>query len=207
MPLNLVTPSENSGGNFGFLSYKATGSLWSYRDETFKSIKVKPDDKVFTQAVFDLENIQTGWAAFTKGAPPIWVMDESIEQSAPKPLQEAENGGAWKRGFKVYIFSQQMFAQDDGVACWSTNATGANMGMGQLFEAWEQSRQDGMLPVVQIRDVEAASVGQGNTTVPVFEIVKHIAPPQQLLNVSAPISQVAGATTSAVSTVEEPEFA
>jgi hypothetical protein len=81
------------------------------------------------------------------------------------------------------------------------------MGMGQLFEAWEQSRQDGMLPVVQIRDVEAASVGQGNTTVPVFEIVKHIAPPQQLLNVSAPISQVAGATTSAVSTVEEPEFA
>lgn len=83
------------------------------------------------------------------------------------------------------------------------------MGMAQLYDEWDANKQDGMLPVVQIKDVLAESIGKGNTTVPVFEIVKHIAPPAQLLAVSAPISENVMPTqpASAASTVEEPEFA
>lgn len=209
MGLHLITKSENTGGGFGYLSYKATGSLWTYRDMVFKSMKVKPDDVAFGQAVIDLENIQTGWAAFQKAAAPEWVMDASIDNPAPKPTEAASNGGDWKRGFKVFLYSQQMFPDDNGVACFSTSATGANMGMAQLYDEWDANKQDGMLPVIQIKDVLAESIGKGNTTVPVFEIVKHIAPPAQLLAVSAPISENVMPTqpASAASTVEEPEFA
>ena len=209
MGLHLTTPSENTGGSFGYLSYKATGSLWIYRDMTFKSIKVKPDDTAFGQAAIDLENIQTGWASFQKGAPPVWVMDDDIENPIAKPSEPAENGGDWKRGFKVSLYSQQMFTDDDGVACLSTNAVGIGMGIAQLYEAWENNKQDGMVPVVQIKDVLAEAVGKGNTTVPVFEIVKQIAPPEQLLAVSAPISLNTGSIQAASAqefSVNEPEF-
>lgn len=209
MGLHLTTPSENTGGSYGYLSYKATGSKWVYRDTEFRSFKQGPNDLQFGQCAIDLENIQTGWAAFQKGASPEWIMDESIEKPAPKPSEPANNGGDWKRGFKVFMYSSQMFTEDDGVACLSTNATGIGMGISQLFDDWEKSKQDGMVPIVQIKEVLDQAVGKGNTTVPVFEIVKHIAPPEQLVTVSASISQQGQtqAASAAEFKVDEPEFA
>lgn len=209
MGLHLTTPSENTGGSYGYLSYKATGSKWVYRDMEFRSFKQGANDVQFGQCAIDLENIQTGWAAFQKGASPEWIMDDSIEKPAAKPSEPASNGGDWKRGFKVFMYSSQMFTEDNGVACLSTNATGIGMGISQLYDEWEKSKQDGMVPVVQIKEVLDQSVGKGNTTVPVFEIVKQIAPPEPLLAVSASISQQGQtqATSAAEFQVDEPEFA
>ena len=180
MPLNL---GNDGGSSKKFIRYMASTGSWSksekngdgdYHDVNFD----------FGQAVFDFANIQTGWAMFARGMSPEWVMDESLTKQASKPA----DGREWKRGFKVDIYSDKMF---DGVVEWSSNSTGASMGIADLYSAYEKQAEDGKVPVVKFDGVKPIKVGMGSTNVPQFSIVKMVATPEQLQQVGAPVVAVA----------------
>lgn len=169
MPLNLM---GEGGSSKKFIRYGASTGTWekSEKDENgdYRNVAFE-----FDKAVFDLSTIQTGWAVFARGMSPEWVMDESLTKQASKP----NDGREWKRGFKVDIYSDKMF---DGVVEWSSNSTGASMGIADLYSAYEETAQDGKLPVVKFEGVKAIKVGIGGTNVPQFKIVKMTDVPQAL---------------------------
>ena len=185
MPLNLQNDENTTGG---YIKYMASTGTWmkseKMPDGNFGDVEFK-----FHQAVFDLANIQTGWGLLQKGQAPEWVMDESISKRALKPT----DGREWKRGFKVSIFSQQMF---EGVVEWSANGAGANDGIGQLYRAYEKkweelafsdngdscsaSAAEGKLPLVQFDGALAVRKGMGSTNVPKFSIVEMVDAPAEL---------------------------
>lgn len=169
MPLDF-----SNGGNStatGYIRYMASTSSWQMRGEPFN----------FTQAVFDLPNISTGWCLIEAGQAPEWVMDASLEQRATRP-----SGEGWKRGFKVNVYSKTMFGDEEPVKEWATNSTGATMAIQQLYADWEASKQEGKLPVVEFAGATPTKVGKGNTTVPTFKIIKYVDVPAEMN--TAPIS-------------------
>lgn len=169
MPLNL---GNDGGSSKKFIRYMASTGSWSKSE---KNIDGDYEDVTFDfgQAVFDLANIRTGWALFARGMSPEWIMDESLTKQASKP----DDGKEWKRGFKVDIYSKQMF---DGVVEWSSNSTGASMGISDLYSAYEKQAEDGKVPVVKFSGVKPIKVGMGNTNVPNFVIAKMVATPEEM---------------------------
>lgn len=157
----------NGGGNYKpYLKYMASTSSWATKEG---GVQLK-------KAVFDLDNIRTGWCLFTEGGAPEWVMDESIEKTAPRP----EGEGQWKRGFKVDVFSAAAFGDEDPVAEWATNSFGATESMKKLYSDYMSGKQPGQVPVVEFQGAVPMKVGRGNTTVPTLEIVKWIDRPSEL---------------------------
>ena len=73
MPLNL----DGGGSVQPFVNYKAQMQVWEKSGEDGKTTFQ------FTKAVFDFDNIQTGWMKWDDGCAPEWVMDDSIEITAP----------------------------------------------------------------------------------------------------------------------------
>jgi len=171
MGLNL-----NNSGNFTpHIRYMASTSSWSYSTENGQQ------PFTFTQAVFDLENIKTGWGFFGEGQAPEWVMDASLSSVTPKP----QDGKEWKRGFKVNVFSKTMFGQES-VRELATTATGAVMAIDALYDEYEQKKagNEGKLPVVEFKGSVPKKVGKGNTTVPTLVVVKFVDRPNDFNSVS-----------------------
>jgi hypothetical protein len=167
MSLNL-----NNGGNFTpHIRFLASTSSWTQSGEggqqTFQ----------FTQAVFDLENIKTGWSFIGEGQAPEWVIDASLSQMAPKP----QDGREWKRGFKVDVYSSSMFGAEP-VREFATSGTGAVMGIQALYDQFEKERgaNSGNVPVVEYSGATHTKVGKGNTAVPQLKIVKWVPRPAAL---------------------------
>lgn len=186
MPLNF-----NSGtGNYKpYVRYMASTSSWRTADGDFQ----------FKKAIFDLDNVQTGWCLLAEGGAPEWVMDASIDQMAKKP-----EGDGWKRGFKVDIFSKDMFG-DEPTREWGTNAAGATMSMQALFSEFEQSeRPAGQVPVVEFQGAVPTKVGKGNTTVPTLRIVKWVDRPAELQdNEGLAVSGSSPSPVTAATTADE----
>jgi len=158
---------NGGGGNYKpYVKYLASTSSWATRDG---AIQLK-------KAIFDLENIRTGWCLFTEGGAPEWVMDESIEKTAARPDGE----GQWKRGFKVHIFSAAAFGDEEPVAEWATNAAGATMSIQKLYADYEAGKEAGKVPVVEFQGAVPVKVGKGNTTVPTLVITKWVDRPAEL---------------------------
>lgn len=168
MPLNF-----NGGSNAfkPYVRYMASTSSWS------KSGDNGAEPFQFTQGVFDLHNIETGWCLFQEGQAPAWAMDDSIERPVSRP-----EGDGWKRGFKVDIFSTSMFGDDEPVREWATNGAGSTMSLSQLYADFEANEEHklGKVPVVAFEGAVATEVGRGRTTVPTLKIVKFIDRPAQM---------------------------
>ncbi len=155
MPLNLqndFTPH---------IRWMAQSSTWR------KSAPDGHEPVTWEHAIFDLAYIQTGWAIFTEGQAPEWVMDPSLKTKAPKP----QDGRDWKRGFKVLVFSESAF---DGVREFSTTAVGAVRGINALYDQYEAEAEQhfNQVPVVQYSGSTPARIGKGNTSIPILKIVK-----------------------------------
>lgn len=180
MALNL----NNGGGDFlPHIRYMASTSSWSMSGENGQQ------QFQFTQAIFDLENIRTGWCLFVEATAPEWVMDANLQTPAAKP----SDGRDWKRGFKVNLFSKSMFG-GEGVREFATSATGAVMSIAKLYEDYEAqvAANPGKLPVVEYKGSVPQKVGKGNTTVPTFVINKFVDRPAELTATpTAPVQQVA----------------
>ena len=136
------------------------------KSEWRKSTPDGPEPVTWDHAIFDLVNIETGWAIFAEGAPPEWVMDPSLQTKAPKP----KDGRPWRRGFKVMLCSDSAL---DGAREFATTAVGAVKGITALYEQYEREapKHPNKVPVVKYAGSTPARIGKGNTNIPNFEIV------------------------------------
>ena len=165
MPLSFAN-TAGGGDYLPYIRYKASTASWETSDGVFQ----------FKKAAFDLGLIKTGWCLLAEGQAPEWVMDETIDKRADKP-----EGEGWKRGFKVNLFSKEMFG-DEPLREWGTNSTGATMAIQQLYSDWEaMNPKDGQVAVVEYAGATPTKVGRGNTNVPTLNIVKLIDRPDEML--------------------------
>lgn len=153
-------PSE--GGDFKvYVSFNAKSGRWNTKED-------KPDAQMFEvsdlTAVFDMDNLITGWFLFTPGVAPSKVFDPSLTQAAPKP------GEGYKRGFQLDLFSQKNLL---GVREFSSTAGVAIEAMNTLYDEWVAAApaNPGKLPVVKCMKVEPVTSKHGTNYRPVLKIV------------------------------------
>jgi hypothetical protein len=156
MNLNL----SNSGGSGNYIRFSPQANAWSNQDGEFQLEKF----------VFDYENLQTGWMLIATGVFE-FNADDSLGRKGAQPSPEH------KRGFKAVFFNKSM-----GLAEFSANGAGANMGLEGL---WKQVQAQaganvGKLPVVEYTGSRPEKVGKGSTRVPEFTVTGWVARPAAL---------------------------
>ena len=156
MNLNL----SNSGGSGNYIRFSPQSNAWTNQDGEF----------TFEKSVFDYENLETGWMLIATGIFE-FLPDGSLGQKGSQPSAEH------KRGFKATFYNKTM-----GVAEFSANGAGANMGLEALWKQVQaqQSANAGKLPVVEYKGSRPEKVGKGTTRVPLFEVVSWVARPAAL---------------------------
>ena len=140
MPLNLDTPGDGGGQFYDKLRFNAQGGVWY--------MKSGDDETRFNdgfQAVFDMENLQTGWSRFN-GSFLDFIADPSLETPAPKPAEESEED-RWKRSFKVLAYSDKTFG---GVVEFMHQAKTVTAAFNDLYSQYEAKKKNGKLPVVEV---------------------------------------------------------
>ena len=159
MILNL----SSGGGSGNYIRYSPQVNAWTRKDEDGNYIEFK-----FTQAVFDYENVQTGWMLIATGQYE-FLADNTLGKKGAQPSPEH------KRGFRVTFYNKEL----GGVVEYSANGAGANMGLEALWKKVQAQAQDnaGKLPVVEFKGATAMKVGKGTTRVPEFDVVKWVARP------------------------------
>ena len=156
MNLNL----SGGGGNGNYIRFSPQANAWSNQDGEFQMEKF----------VFDIENIQTGWMLIATGIFE-FAPDDSLGRKGAQPSPEH------KRGFKVTFYNKSM-----GVAEWSANGAGSNMGLEALYKQAESqaAANAGKLPVVEYKGSRPEKVGKGSTRVPEFNVTGWVARPAAL---------------------------
>jgi len=156
MNLNL----SNSGGNCNYIRFSPQANAWSNQDGEFALEKF----------VFDIDNVQTGWMLIATGIFE-FNADDSLGRKGAQPTPEH------KRGFKVVFYNKTM-----GVAEWSANGAGSNMGLEALYKQAVAQRlaNPDKLPVVEYKGSRPEKVGKGSTRVPMFEVTGWVARPAAL---------------------------
>jgi hypothetical protein len=156
MNLNL----SNSGGSGNYIRFSPQANAWSNQDGEF------PLDKF----VFDVDNVQTGWMLIATGIFE-FNADDSLGRKGAQPSPEH------KRGFKVVFYNKTM-----GVAEWSANGAGSNMGLESLYKQVQAQAGAnlGKLPVVEYTGSRPEKVGKGSTRVPEFTVTGWVARPAAL---------------------------
>jgi hypothetical protein len=156
MNLNL----SNSGGSGNYIRFSPQANAWSNQDGEFTLDKF----------VFDYENVQTGWMLIATGVFE-FNADDSLGRKGAQPSPEH------KRGFKVVFYNKTM-----GVAEWSANGAGSNMGLEALYKQVQAQAASnvGKLPVVEYKGSRPEKVGKGSTRVPEFVVTGWVARPAAL---------------------------
>jgi hypothetical protein len=103
--------------------------------------------------------------------------DESLGRKAAQPSPD------FKRGFKATFFNKTM-----GVAEFSANGAGANMGLEGLWKQVQAQAASnaGKLPVVEYTGSRPEKVGKGSTRVPEFTVTGWVARPAAMQEGAAP---------------------
>lgn len=156
MNLNL----SNSGGSGNYIRFSPQANAWSNQDGEF----------VLEKFVFDYENLQTGWMLIATGIFE-FNADDSLGRKGAQPTPEH------KRGFKATFYNKTM-----GVAEFSANGAGANMGLESLYKQVQAQAASnaGKLPVVEYTGSRPEKVGKGSTRVPEFTVTGWVARPAAL---------------------------
>ena len=157
MNLNL---SNSGGGSGNYIRFSPQANAWTNQDGEF----------TFEKSVFDHENLETGWMLIATGIFE-FLPDNGLGQKGAQPSAEH------KRGFRATFFNKTM-----GVAEFSANGAGANMGLEALWKQVQAqaSANAGKLPVVEYKGSRPEKVGKGTTRVPLFEVVSWVARPAAL---------------------------
>ena len=181
MNLNL---SNSGGGNGNYIRFSPQANAWTNQDGEF----------TFEKSVFDYENLETGWMLIAAGIFE-FLPDNGLGQKGAQP------SGEHKRGFRATFYNKTM-----GVAEFSANGAGANMGLEALWKQVQaqQSANAGKLPVVEYKGSRPEKVGKGTTRVPLFEVVSWVARPAAMSAGSAPDEFVVLPTTQVPAPAAKP---
>jgi hypothetical protein len=153
--------SNSGGGSGNYIRFSPQANAWSNQDGEF----------ILEKFVFDYENLETGWMHIAVGIFE-FIPDAALGQKGAQPSAEH------KRGFRATFYNKTM-----GVAEFSANGAGANMGIDALWKQIQaQSPVDhaGKLPVVQYTGSRPEKVGKGTTRVPEFNVTGWVARPAAL---------------------------
>ena len=161
MNLNL----SSGGGNGNYIRFSPQANAWTNQDGEF----------TFEKSVFDYENLETGWMHIATGIFE-FLPDNGLGQKGAQPTPDH------KRGFRATFYNKTM-----GVAEFSANGAGANMGLEALWKQVQAqaSANPNKLPVVEYKGSRPEKVGKGTTRVPLFEVVSWVARPAALSGASA----------------------
>ena len=168
MPLNLDSISDGSGGGqfYDKLRFNAQGGVWF--------MKSQDGEKRFPsgfKAVFDMENLATGWAKYN-GTYVDFMPDPSLEDAAPRPASDDDE--QWKRAFKVLAYSKDAFGGTLEFMHSARTVTGA---FNELHSAYEAKAEAGKLPVVSV-DGDPEKVG--DYYAPAWKVVKMVDRPAEM---------------------------
>lgn len=134
-----------SAGDFlPYFSYNAkAGKFFFTRDKA----QVELTNPTF---VIDFDNIKTGWMHFAAGQAPQYAWHPSLAEKTPRPaLLGADGKPAYKEGFKVEVYSQNLFG---GVAEFSSSSQIVRDAVNALYLVYAAGKaaNPGALPVVQV---------------------------------------------------------
>jgi hypothetical protein len=151
-----------AGGDFTvYLKYNAKAGRWYTKDDKPEAQEFEVTDMT---AVFDIDNLRTGWFLFAPGVAPVKQFDPSLSEPRPSP------GEGFKKGFELNLFSEKNLM---GVREFSSTAGAVIEEMNALYDAWEAQRAShpGKLPVVKCQGVQPVVGKHGTNYRPVLEIV------------------------------------
>ena len=167
-----MSSNSGEGGDFKvYVSYNAKAGRWYTKED-------KPDAAQFEvtdmTAVFDMDNLQTGWFLFAPGVAPVKQMDPSLSHAAPSP------GEGFKRGFQIDVFSSKNLL---GVREFSATAGIVIDAMNDLHDHWLAGKDanPGKLPVVKCVGVTPVTNKHGTNYKPEFQIVSWADRPAELV--------------------------
>ena len=186
--MGFMTSNTGEGGSFKvFCKYNAkAGRFYTKKDE-----QDAPEFEVtnFT-AIFDMDNLKTGWFLFAPGVAPVKNFDPSLSQAVAKP------GEGFKRGFELDVFSEKNLL---GVREFASTAGVVIDAMNALYDNWVAARpaNPGKLPVVKCVGVHPVTNKHGTNYAPQFEIVSWADRPAELGDGSAAPAQATQAAAPA----------
>lgn len=158
-----------SGEFVPFVSYNAKAGRWYTKPEGGGDMH----EVTNMTAVFDMENIKTGWFHFSAGAAPVKHMDPSLSQQSAKP------GDDFKRGFELLVYSDKNLG---GVREFASTAGVVIDAMNALHDSWiaAAAQNPGKLPVVKCAGVLPVTGKHGTNYSPSLEIVSWVDRPAAL---------------------------
>ncbi len=137
--------SSSGGGNY--IRFMPSANAWlNSNKEEFTPKKM----------VVDTDSLQTGWMHLGEGVRD-WQPDASLGKKGAQPSPDH------KRGFSIKMYNKEM-----GLAEWSANGTGPNMGLEKL---WNNADK---LPVIEYKGSTLEKIGKGTTRIPNFDVVSWI---------------------------------
>lgn len=141
-------------------------------------------------AIFDMDQLKTGWFLFAAGTAPVKQYDPSLSEAAPKP------GEGFKRGFELLVYSEKNLG---GRREFSSTAGAVIDAMNELYDAWQADLKNniGKLPVVQCTGVTPVTGKHGTNYRPVFAIVSWADRPTDLPLIDTAQRQPAAAAPAA----------
>lgn len=186
-----------TGGDFDiYLKYNAKAGRWYTKDD-------KPEAQEYEvanmTAIFDIENIRTGWFLFAAGVAPVKQFDPSLSEAAPKP------GEGFKRGFELRVYSDKNLG---GVREFASTAGAVIDAMNAVHDQWIAGKDAnaGKLPVVQCTGVVPVTSKHGTNYSPTLQIVAWADRPAELV-APAPVVQAASAQSAPAQHMPPPQAA
>lgn len=176
--------SSNTGGEGGFkvfVSYNAKAGRWYTKKDEPDAQQFEVDNMT---AVFDMDNLRTGWFLFAAGIAPVKQFDPSLSEASAKP------GDGFKRGFELDVFSEKNLL---GLREFASTAGIVIDAMNDLHDHWtaDKDANPGKLPVVKCAGVTPVTNKHGTNYKPQLEIVAWVDRPAELPETSAAPTQAA----------------
>ena len=164
-----------SGGEFTpYVKYNAKAGRWYTKKDEPEAQEFEVADMT---AIFDMDNLQTGWFLFAAGVAPAKTMDPSLEQAAPCP------GEGHKRGFQLEVYSDANLL---GKREFSSTAGSVIEAMNNLHTDWLAGKitNPGKLPVVKCTGVDPVTNKHGTNYRPTLQIVQWADRPAEMPGVA-----------------------
>ncbi len=161
-------PASGDGNFTVFVKYNAKAGRWY----TKKDEKDAPEFEVTNMAaIFDMENIRTGWFLFAPGVAPVKQFHGTEKLAKP--------GEGFKQGFELNLFSEKNLL---GVREFSSTAGVVIEAMNALHDHWLAGKDanPGKLPVVKCVGVAPVVGSHGTNYQPQLEIVSWADRPAEL---------------------------
>jgi len=125
-------------------------------------------------AVFDMENVEVGWAAFSSGGPPNFVMFPVGSDIGNPPSDKH------KQGFRLRLKLAR--GNGGGVREFASTAASTWQAIDKLHTEFEKerSKHPGKLPSVKLTGVKPNKTSMGTSYMPIFEITSWVVRPAEL---------------------------